>query len=156
MFLHGIVTKRIPKNNGKEEEVNKRSSKNFGHETENEDSSSEDTQMIGNKIPMGRKRKQVDYLEGEFKKIKSSTFDGESRMSEEVEAWILDIKKYFHIYNSSSNMKVSMAIYNLNGKSSIWWQDLKLAKGLKEKQMEWSDCKKYFKKQYLSERYYEI
>ena len=48
-----------------------------------------------------------------------------------------------------------MAIYNLKGKVSIWWQDLKLAKGLKEKQMEWSDFKKCFKKQYLSESYYE-
>jgi hypothetical protein len=52
-------------------------------------------------------------------------------------------------------MKVRMAIYNLKGKSSIWWQDLKLAKGLKEKQLEWSDFKKYFKKQYLSESHYE-
>jgi hypothetical protein len=67
----------------------------------------------------------------------------------------LDIKKYFQIYNYSSNMKVRMAIYNLKGKASIWWQDLKLAKGLKEKQLEWSDFKKYFKKQYLSESYYE-
>jgi hypothetical protein len=30
-----------------------------------------------------------------------------------------------------------------------------LAKGLKEKQLEWFDFKKYFKKQYLSESYYE-
>jgi hypothetical protein len=30
-------------------------------------------------------------------------------------------------------MKVKMAIYNLKGKESIWWYDLKLAKGLKEK-----------------------
>jgi hypothetical protein len=35
-------------------------------------------------------------------------------------------------------MKVRMAIYNLKGKARIWWQDLKLAKGLKEKQMELS------------------
>jgi hypothetical protein len=48
----------------------------------------------------------VDHLEGEFKKIKPSTFDGESRMGEEVEAWLLDINKYFQIYNYSSNMKV--------------------------------------------------
>jgi hypothetical protein len=68
---------------------------------------------------------------------------------------LLDIKKYFHIYNYSSNMKVRMAIYNLKGKASIWWQDLKLAKGLKENKMEWTDFKKYFKKQYLSESYYE-
>jgi hypothetical protein len=64
-------------------------------------------------------------------------------------------KKLFQIYNYSSNMKVRMSIYNQKGKASIWWQDLKLAKGLKEKQMELSDLKKYFKKQYLSESYYE-
>jgi hypothetical protein len=52
-------------------------------------------------------------------------------------------------------MKVIMTIYNLKGKVGIWWKDLKLAKGLKEKQMEWSYFKKYFKKQYLSEIYYE-
>ena len=30
-----------------------------------------------------------------------------------------------------------------------------IKKGLKEKQLEWFDFKKYFKKQYLSESYYE-
>jgi hypothetical protein len=34
--------------------------------------------------------------------------------------------------------------------SIIWWQDLKLAKGLKEKKMEWTDFKKYFEKQCLA------
>ena len=76
--------------------------------------------MTGNKTTTRRKRKQVDHLEDEFKKIKLSTFDGESRTREEVEAWILDIKKYFHIYNYFSNMKVQMTIYNLKGKTSIW------------------------------------
>ena len=52
-------------------------------------------------------------------------------------------------------MKVRMAIYNLKVKASIWWQDLKFRKGLKDKQLEWSDFKKYFKKQYLSESYYK-
>ena len=52
-------------------------------------------------------------------------------------------------------MKARMTIYNLNGKANIWWQELKLDKGLKEKQLEWSDFKKYFKKQYLFESYYE-
>jgi len=75
----------------------------------------------------------VDHLEGEFKKIKPSTFDGEYRIGEEAKALLLDIKKNFQIYNYSSNMKVRMAIYNLKGKESIWWKDLKLVKGLKEK-----------------------
>jgi hypothetical protein len=154
-LLCNIATKRSPKNNDKEEEFSKRSSKNSSHETNNENSSFEDTPMTRNKITTGRKRKQVDHLEGDFKKIKLPTFDGESRMGEEAKAWLLDINKYFYIYNYSSNMKVIMTIYNLKGKIGIWWQDLKLAKGLKEKQMEWSDFKKYFKKQYLLEIYYE-
>jgi len=37
----------------------------------------------------------VDHLEGEFKKMKPSTLDGESKTWEEVEAWLLDIKNYF-------------------------------------------------------------
>jgi hypothetical protein len=144
MLLHSIATKKSPRNNEMEEEVSKKSSKNSSHETKREDNSSEDTHMTENKASTGKKRKQLDHLEGEFKKIKPSTFDGESKTGEEVEAWLLDIKKYFQIYNYSSNMKVRMTIYNLKGKASIWWQDLKLAKGLKEKQMEWSEFKKSF------------
>ena len=142
VLLWSIETKKIPKDNNEEEEVDKRPSKNSGLEGEKGDRSSEGTPSIEDKTKTGRKRKHVDHLEGEFKKIKPSTFDGESKIGEEVEAWLLDIKKYFHIYNYASNMKVRMTIYNLKGKDSIWLQDLKLAKGLKKKQMEWSDFKK--------------
>ena len=121
----------------------------------NENSFSEGTKVERNKIATRRKRKQVDHLEGEFKNIKPSTFDGESNTGEDVEAWLLDANKYFHIYNYSINMNVRMAIYNLKGKASIRWKDLKLAKGLKEKRMEWPYFKKYFNKKYLSESYYE-
>jgi hypothetical protein len=61
----------------------------------NEDSSSEDTCMTGNKTTTRRRIKQVHHLEVEFKKIKPFTFYGESRKGEEAEAWLLDIKKYF-------------------------------------------------------------
>jgi hypothetical protein len=60
----------------------------------------------------------VDHLEGEFKNIKPSTFDEESRTGEEYQASLLDIKKCFQIYNYSSNMN-RMAIYNVKGKLSI-------------------------------------
>jgi len=42
--------------------------------------------MEGNKTTIGRKRKQVYHLEGEFRKIKPSTFDEESRTGGEFEA----------------------------------------------------------------------
>jgi len=84
----------------------------------------------------------MDHLDGEFKKIKPSTFDGESRIDEDAEAWLLDIKKYFHIYIYSSNMNVIMTIYNLKGKSIVWWHDLKLSKYLTENKIECTDFKK--------------
>ena len=65
------------------------------------------------------------------------------------------IKNYFHIYNYYNNMKVRMVVYNLNGKASIWWKDLNISHGLKEKSLEWSEFKKLFIKQYLFESYYE-
>ena len=155
VLLCSILTKKTPKDDKQGEDVGKRASNNSGLEEERGDNSSKGTPSAKDKTKPDRKRKQVDHLEGEFKKIKPATFDGESRTGEEAGAWLLDIKKYFHIYNYSNNMKVKMATYNLKGKASIWWQDLKLAKVLKEKQMEWSDFKKYFKKQYLSKSYHE-
>ena len=86
---------------------------------EKKGSSSNENQNSENQVKTAEKRK-VDHLEGEFKKIKPTNFDGESKTGEEAEAWLLDIKKYFQIYNYSSNMKVRMAVYNLKGKASIW------------------------------------
>jgi hypothetical protein len=119
--LCSIVTKRSPKDDNHEEEVNKRASKNSGVKTKKGDSSSEGTPSAEDKTIPDKKRKLTYHLEGEFKNIKPATFDGEYRTREEVEAWLLDIKKYFQIYNYSCNMKVIMAIYNLKGKAIIWW-----------------------------------
>ena len=48
-----------------------------------------------------------------------------------------------------------MAIYDLSGNADIWWQDLKILKGIKEKNVNWSTFKRYFKNKFLSEQYYE-
>ena len=65
------------------------------------------------------------------------------------------MKKYFQIYNYSNQLKARMAIYNLTGKANISWQDLKRVKGIREKNINWSTFKKYFKKNFLSEQYYK-
>ena len=82
-----------------------------------------------------RKKKYKPYEEilGEFKKIKPSTFNGETEKGEEAESWLSGIRKYFHIYNYSNQLKARMAIYNLSWKDNIWWQDLKRVKGIREK-----------------------
>jgi hypothetical protein len=94
MLLRSIATKKNPKNNEVGKEVSKNSLKDSSHGRKKEKKSSNDTHMIENKASIVRKRKQMDHLDGEFKKIKPSTFDGESRTSEE-ESWLHDIKKYF-------------------------------------------------------------
>ena len=65
------------------------------------------------------------------------------------------MKKYFEIYNYSNQLKARMAIYNLSRKVDIWWQHLKRVKGIKEKNVNWSNFKRYFKNKFLSEQYYE-
>ena len=76
-------------------------------------------------------------------------------MREEAKAWILGMKKYFHIYNYSNELKDKMFIYNLTGKSYIWWQYMKKVKGIKERYVTWKTFKKLFKRKYLLEQYYE-
>ena len=72
-----------------------------------------------------RKYKPYEKISREFKKIKPTTFNGETEKGEEAESWISGMKKYFQIYNYSNQLKARMAIYNLTGKADIWWQDLK-------------------------------
>ena len=48
-----------------------------------------------------------------------------------------------------------MEIYNLRGKADIWWHDIKRVKDIKEKNINWSTFKKYFKNKFLSEKYYK-
>jgi len=55
----------------------------------------------------------------------SNTFDGEIKKGEEVEAWLLDMKKYFRLHNYLENTKVNISIFNLSRGYSIWWEDLK-------------------------------
>ena len=65
----------------------------------------------------------------EFKKSKPPYFNGEIEKGEEAEAWLLGLKKYFRVHDYSKNLKVWIAVFNLNGKASIWWEDLRNLKG---------------------------
>jgi hypothetical protein len=41
------------------------------------------------------RRSEVDELKGEMNKIKPPTFDGEHQKEEDVETWMLGMRKYF-------------------------------------------------------------
>ena len=57
-------------------------------------------------------------------KIKPPYFDGENKKGEYAEAWLLGMKKYFQFHNYSSNAEARIADYHLQGKASMWWEQL--------------------------------
>jgi hypothetical protein len=104
----------------------------------------------------GKKRKHSkSHDPEEFKKSKPPTFNGEIKKGEEAKFWILGLKKYFKVHDYFENLKARIAIFNLNGKASIWWEDLRNVKGVHEKEFSWKQFDKYFKKKYLSEKYFD-
>jgi hypothetical protein len=84
----------------------------------------------------GKKRKNSKIHDPEeFKKSKPPSFNGEIDKGEEVESWLLGLKKYFRVPHYSKNLKAQITIFNLNGKASIWWEDLRNVKGIHEKDL---------------------
>jgi hypothetical protein len=83
-------------------------------EEENSEDNS-DNNTLQRIIPKTKKRKwHEEELLGEFKKIRPPNFDGESE--EGAEAWLLNMSKYFQIYNYPRNLKARLVVYQLNGK----------------------------------------
>jgi hypothetical protein len=68
---------------------------------------------------------------------------------------LLGLKKYFRVYDYSENLKVRIAIFNLNGKASIWWEYLRNVKGIHEKDFSWKEFEKYFKNNYFSDECFD-
>jgi hypothetical protein len=126
-----------------------------GKETgDSEGSSSSRTSSYSRRKWKKRKHSKSHNLE-EFKKAKPPSFDGEIKRGEEAEAWLLGLKKYFRVHDFSKNLKARVATFNLNGKASIWWEDLKNVKGIHEEDLSWERFERYFRKKYLSEKYFD-
>ena len=78
-------------------------------------------------IPSPNKKHRIswmDELKGEMNKIKPPTFDGEHKKEEDVETWLLGMRKYFQLQNYSSHAEGRIAMYQLKGKASMWWDHL--------------------------------
>jgi hypothetical protein len=101
------------------------------------------------------RRSGVDELKGEMNKIKPPTFDGEHKKEEDVETWLLGMRKYFQLQNYSSHAEGRIAMYQLKGKASMWWDQLVQVQHIREKDITWKEFKRYFEKKYLTKRYYD-
>jgi hypothetical protein len=97
-----------------------------------------------------------EELKGEMNKIKPPTFDGEQNKEEDAETWLLGMKKYFQLQNYSSHAEGRISMYQLKGKESMWWDQFVQVQHIREKEVTWKEFKGYFKKKYMTKRYYYI
>jgi hypothetical protein len=67
---------------------------------------------------------RVHELKGEMNKIKPPTLDGEHKKEEDDKTWLLGMRKYFQMQNYSSHAEGRVAMYQLKGKTSMWWDQL--------------------------------
>jgi hypothetical protein len=118
--------------------------------------SSKETHSSSSPSPTRKQRKYGrDELKGEINKIKPPTFDGEHKKEEDVETWLLGMKKYFQLQNYSSHAEGRLAMCQLKGNASMWWDQLVQVQHIREKYVTWKEFKRYFENKYLTKRYYD-
>jgi hypothetical protein len=61
----------------------------------------------------------VDEFKGEMNNIKPPTFDGENKKDEDVDKWLLGMRKYLQLHDYSSHAEGRIYIYQLKGKESM-------------------------------------
>ena len=76
-------------------------------------------------------------------------------MVKKLKLKLLGMRKNFQVQDYSGNMKARVAIFNLTGRASIWWEHFRKVKNISERKTVWKQFKKYFKQKYLSDRYYD-
>jgi hypothetical protein len=69
---------------------------------------------------------------------------------EEVNAWLLEMNKYFHLHNYPSRVETRIETYHLQGKATMWLDKLNQSKHLDEKKVSWRQFKGYFQEICLS------
>jgi hypothetical protein len=94
-----------------------------------------------------RRKQEVDSLQGELRKLKPPSFGGEREMEDDVEAWLLGLRRYFHLHKYSSNLESNISTYHLHGKTAMWWDQLKQVEHVNESRITWKQFKKYFQKE---------
>ncbi|GLJ31586.1 hypothetical protein SUGI_0633870 [Cryptomeria japonica] len=89
-----------------------------------------------------------DPLIRELKKMQAPKFDGTGG-GDAAEAWLIGINKYFGLSELNSNTKARIAIYQLEGEASLWWDHLAEIKNYDISQLTWEKFTKWFRKEYL-------
>jgi len=75
---------------------------------------------FGNASDHQKSKRHKVKLQGEFKMIKPPNLGGESE--EATEPWLIDMNKYFQIYDYNDKLKARLEIYQIISKDNLWWE----------------------------------
>ena len=65
------------------------------------------------------------------------------------------MNKLFELHEYTDNVKARIAIFILEGKLGIWWENVKWVKDIRIDDLSWREFKRILWKKYLSKRYYD-
>jgi len=122
----------IPRKGGRDEECRQMNKNEMegSHTQRMEGDKDDNEEEYGSISDQRRMKKERIRLQGEFKKIKPPTFDGE--VEEDAEDWMINMNKYFQTYVYEDSLKARLAIYHVQGKATLWWEEVKTVHGIKE------------------------
>lgn len=65
------------------------------------------------------------------------------------------MNKYFQLYEYDHNLKACLTIFQLQGKTTLWWKEVSTMHGASEQSITWENFQRYFKEKYLVEIFYD-
>ena len=101
----------------------------------------------------GRWKNKKIELQGELWKIKAPKFNRE--VEEVVEAWMVNMNKYFQVYEYSIKLKNHSAIYQFPERTTLWWEEVKNLRRSDYQNVTWDEFQYYFKEKYLTGHFYD-
>ena len=63
----------------------------------------------------------------------------ERKAEEAVEASLINMNKYFQIYEYGEYLKAILEIYQLQGKATLWWEEMKALQKIEEQEVTFMD-----------------
>lgn len=67
----------------------------------------------------------------------------------------MNMNKYFQLYEYDHNLKAHLSIFQLKGKATLWWEEVKTVRGVSEQSTTWEKFQRYFKEKYITKRFYD-
>ncbi|XP_057824996.2 uncharacterized protein LOC131036985 [Cryptomeria japonica] len=95
-----------------------------------------------------------EELAKDLKRIAPPKFDGKT-IGDGVEAWVIEMEKYFGLHNMSNETKVVWVAYQLSGEAATWWENEKSERKLQPREITWDLFLQSFKKRWLPQLFFD-